>query len=188
MEWKDVAKVIGSAAPIVGGLIGGPAGAGVGTLISQALGVGNSPDAVVNALKTDPDALVKLKQFEMTHKEKLQELQLESVKAYLGDVQNARGRQNAHEKATGETDYNLYILAWTIVAGFFGLIAVMMYVTIPQESNNIIYMLFGTLSAGFGSVMQYFFGSSKGSKEKTILMDKHMEKLSSIKPAEEESY
>jgi hypothetical protein len=33
-----------------------------------------------------------------------------------------------------------------------------------------VYMLFGALSAGFGSVMQYFFGSSKGSADKTQLM------------------
>jgi len=142
---------------------------------------------VVSALKADPQALVKLKEFEMTHAERLQELQLDEVKAQLADVQNARGRQNAHEEATGKTDYNLYILAWTIVVGFFGLIGIMMYVAIPAASNNIIYMLFGTLGAGFGSVMQYFFGSSKGSKDKTILMN-NMKKVSSIPPATEGKY
>ena len=185
MKWKDISKVIGSAAPIVGGLIGGPAGAGIGTAISQILGVANTPDAVVNALKTDPDALVKLKQYEIDHKYDLQKLQLEAVKADLADVQDARNRQNQHEIATGKSDVNLYVLAWTIVAGFFGLIAIMMYVAIPAESNNIIYMLFGTLAAGFGSVMQYFFGSSKGSKDKTRLLAREK---SDIKPTTEEKY
>ena len=182
MEWSDISKVIGTAAPIVGGLIGGPAGAGIGSAISGLLGVANKPDAVVEALKTDPDALVKIKQYEIDHKYDLQKVQLEAVKVDLADVQDARSRQSRHEEATGKSDVNLYVLAWTIVIGFFGLIGAMMYVAIPAESNNIIYMLFGTLAAGFGSVMQYFFGSSRGSKEKTLMLGRQ---ISAVKPAKE---
>ena len=184
MKWSDISKVLGPVAPIVGGLIGGPAGAGIGSVISGLLGVANKPDAVIDALKSDPDALVKIKQYEIDHKYDLQKIQLETVKANLADVQDARSRQNRHEEATGKSDINLYVLAWTIVIGFFGLIGTMMYVAIPAESNNIIYMLFGTLAAGFGSVMQYFFGSSRGSKEKTLMLGRQM---SAIKPAEEVS-
>ena len=184
MKWGDIGNVIGKAAPIVGGLIGGPAGAGIGSAISGLLGVANEPDEVAKALKGDPDALVKIKQYEIDHKYDLQKVQLEAVKVDLTDVQDARSRQNEHEKATGKSDINLYVLAWTIVIGFFGLIGVMMYVAIPAASNNIIYMLFGTLAAGFGSVMQYFFGSSRGSKEKTLMLGRQ---VSAIKPAEEVS-
>ena len=38
MEWKDVANVVGKAAPILGTLLGGPAGAAVGALVASALG------------------------------------------------------------------------------------------------------------------------------------------------------
>jgi len=185
MTWKDVGKVVGKVAPVLGTVIGGPAGGAIGEVVSSLLGTENDPDKVVEALKTNPDALVKLKEYEMQHIEKLRELQLENLKVYMQDIQNARQRQVEHEKATGKSDINLYVLAWTIVLGFFGLIAIMMFVSIPEASNNIIYMLFGTLAAGFGSVMQYFFGSSKGSSDKTKLLANVGRVQSPIPPAEE---
>jgi len=184
MTWKDVGKAIGKAAPVLGSVVGGPAGGAIGEAISALLGVENKPDKVAEALKTNPEAFVKLKQYEMQHQEELQKLQLENVKTYLQDLQNARARQVEHEKATGKTDINLYVLAWSIVIGFFVLIGVMMFVAIPSESNNIIYMLFGTLSAGFGSVMQYFFGSSRGSNEKTKILARSIN--TNIAPVKEE--
>jgi len=183
MNWSDIASTISKIAPAVGTMIGGPVGAIVGQGLSMALGVENKPDAVAEALKSDPEALVKIKQYEIDHKYDLQKLQLKSAQQELDDVKDARNRQNEHEKATGESDINLYVLAWTIVIGFFGLIGVMMFVSIPEASNNIIYMLFGTLGAGFGSVMQYFFGSSRGSKQKTLMLGRKIN--NKIPPAEE---
>lgn len=177
MTWDDVKSVIGKAAPLVGGLLGGPAGGAVGTLISSALGVEDTPDAVQKALTTDPNAIIKIKEMELKHKERLEELMLErgkldldETKAYLGDVQNARQRQIDKEKATGSGDTNLYVLAWVIVVGFFSLVAVLTFVPIPQDASGVVFMLFGTLASGFGAVVQYFFGSSKGSSDKTKLM------------------
>lgn len=74
MEWKDIASTVGKAAPMLGTLLGGPAGAAVGGLIASALGSGSSPDDVSQALVTNPDAAVKLKQIEADRQAKLQEL------------------------------------------------------------------------------------------------------------------
>jgi uncharacterized membrane-anchored protein YitT (DUF2179 family) len=70
-------------------------------------------------------------------------------------------------KATGKRDYNLYILAWTVVVGFFGLCAALLFKAIPDGQNDIVYVLFGGLVTGFSTVLAYFFGSSKGSADKT---------------------
>ena len=64
MEWKDLSNDIAKIAPTLGGVIGGPAGAGIGALLASALGVGNSPSEVQQALITSPDAAVKLKALE----------------------------------------------------------------------------------------------------------------------------
>lgn len=37
MNWNDISEQISKYAPLVGGVLGGPAGAGIGTLISGAL-------------------------------------------------------------------------------------------------------------------------------------------------------
>lgn len=65
LEWSDVSKLVGGAAPLLGTLLYGPAGATVGALIGSALGVdAPSPDNVAQALKSSPDAAVKLRQIE----------------------------------------------------------------------------------------------------------------------------
>lgn len=91
---------------------------------------------------------------------------LEEIRAWLGDVQDARLREREIVKATGSKDTNLYVLAWTMVGGFFGLTATLMFVPLPADQSGVIFMLFGALSSGFGSTIAYFFGSSKGSSDK----------------------
>jgi len=95
MKWNDIANVIGKVAPAIGTMIAGPAGAAVGEGLSIALGVANKPDAVAEALKTDPDAFVKIKQYQIEHKYDLEKLHLQAVSDDLADTQNARNRQNA---------------------------------------------------------------------------------------------
>ncbi|WP_143004414.1 3TM-type holin [Halomonas shengliensis] len=64
MSWSDVAETVGKVAPVAGGALGGPAGAAVGGLIARALGVPESPQAVAQAVKTDPEAAVKLRRID----------------------------------------------------------------------------------------------------------------------------
>jgi len=170
MKWDDIKGVIGSAAPLVGSLLGGPVGGTVGQLVAHALGVEDTPEAIVEEIKQNPEALLKLKQFEYTHSEKLQELSLQEAGLYLKDRQNSREREQAIVKATGHVDYNLYLLAWLIVGGFFALTALLAFHSLPEDSSGVIFMLFGTLAGSFGAVIQYFFGSSKSSSEKTKLL------------------
>ena len=169
MQWKDVGDIVGKAAPVIGSLFG-PAGTAVGTLVAGALGVDNTPEAVAAAINGDPGALLKIKELELRHKERLEELQLDVLKTHLQDVQDARSRQVEHEKATGKTDTNLYVLAWTIVIGFLSLVVVLLFVKVPDDSTGVVFMLFGALSAAFGAVIQYFFGSSKSSSDKTKML------------------
>lgn len=74
LSWKDIAGAVGSAAPILGTLIGGPAGGAIGAMVSSALGVPNTPDDVSKALAVNPDAAVKLAQIESDSKTQLQTL------------------------------------------------------------------------------------------------------------------
>jgi hypothetical protein len=77
MDWKDIAGKIAGFAPMLASVltatgVGAPAAAAVaatGALISSALGCENNPDAVSQALITDPNAAVKLAQIEADHGE-----------------------------------------------------------------------------------------------------------------------
>ena len=171
MEWGDVVSVISKAAPLVGSLFG-PGGTAVGALAStgiqiaaRALGVEPTKEAVTQAIATDPDAALKLAQYQMDHKFELEKLEVKRLELELGDVADARATERARTASTGKPDYNLYILAWTIIVGFFLLMGFLLRWPVPEDQNGVIFMLFGALATGFGQVLQYFFGSSKGSAE-----------------------
>jgi len=176
MDWKDVGKAVKKFAPVLGTVIGGPAGGAVGGAISMvagALGIESDdpqPDQNVQAIAQHPDSPSKLKQIEIENKTELQRLALESDRMYLQDTQSARQRQVASEKATGKRDVNLYFLAWLQMLGFFTLMAVMFFQAVPKDSSGVVFMLFGALAAGYGQVMQYFFGSSKSDADKNKAM------------------
>lgn len=78
MNWSDISTVVGKAAPVLGTLIGGPAGAAVGALVASTLGTENTPDAVSQALAVSPDAAVKLKEIEAQHATELKALVVQS--------------------------------------------------------------------------------------------------------------
>ena len=64
--WDTIKDLIGTSAPVLGSLIGGPVGGTVGSLIAQVLGVEDTPQAIEQALKNNPDALLKLKELELS--------------------------------------------------------------------------------------------------------------------------
>ena len=171
------AELATKALPLLGGLLGGPAGAlgakAAVSLISSALDLEpekTTPDDVLELVQANPESLIRLKEAEMAHKERLQALLLEEQELQLKDVADARARERAIVEATGKKDLNLYILAWTVVGGFFALCAILMKVTLPESSSQVVYLLFGGLVAGFTQVLGYFFGSSKSSSDKTRLL------------------
>lgn len=177
MDWTKVANFVKGAAPLLGTVIGGPVGTlagGAVSLIASAFGVedAENPEAVYEAIKADPNAVVKLKEIELDNKVELNKLALQQDQAYLADTQNARSAQVQREQTTGKKDVNLYALAWTIVVGFFSLTGILTFVPIPTDSTGVVFLLFGALIAGFTQVINYFFGSSKSSTDKTKMLFK----------------
>jgi len=63
-SWDGVKNVVSKSAPLLGAALGGPAGGAIGGAIASILGVENSPDAITEELRKNPDALLKLKGLE----------------------------------------------------------------------------------------------------------------------------
>ena len=160
-------------------LTGGAAGPFIG-LVKDIVGVqSDDPNELDKAINDDPEVVARLKELEMNQKVKLEQLALETAqlefeetKAYIGDVQNARNREIELTKATGKRDWLLMALAITVVVGFFALIATMMIVDYDEKVSGPLNQLFGALVAGFTMVLAYFFGSSKGSADKSAAMER----------------
>ena len=168
--WDTVKKLLGTAAPLLGTAIGGPAGSIVGTLISSALGVDNTPEAVEQAIKNNPDALVKLKELEFNHKAELEKIALEKAKLevadtqnYLKDIQDARKNHNDHWMPSVLT----FILSFMVAGMFIGLFVY----NPPEQFSQVLIMISGTVLGAFSTSVAFWLGSSKGSwlKQQQIL-------------------
>jgi hypothetical protein len=62
---------------------------------------------------------------------------------------------------------HLYILAGIIIAGTVVFLALLAVRETPAANKDAIMMALGAQLAAFGTVVGYFFGSSKGSADKT---------------------
>ena len=83
MDWKSLGETLANKAPLIGTLIGGPAGPAVGALIASVLGTAATPEAVTKELQTNPDALLKVQQMEIDKQLKFQELAADQAKALI---------------------------------------------------------------------------------------------------------
>ncbi len=169
--WDNIKKGIATVAPVLANAIVPGSGGVAAALVNTVLGCGDNPEAMATAVANmTPEQRIALLKIQDEHKEKLVELATENDKIYLLDVASARQREVEIVKATGSKDINLYVLAWIIVFGFFFMVGMLMFVTMPAANVGSVNQLFGALSAGFGVVLAYFFGSSSSSKAKTKLL------------------
>lgn len=178
MNWADVASAVGKSAPILGTLIGGPAGAAVGGLIAAVLGTANTPDALRTAIAADPMAALKLAQFESDNKVKLQAMlfahadnelaaRTAAIQADVADRASARLREvNTKDSLTPQ------LLALGVTIGFFSVLFVLLFNGKPASGGDALLVMLGALGGAWASVIAYYFGSSSGSDRKTELMAK----------------
>ena len=68
-------------------------------------------------------------------------------------------------------DINKFIIAWIIVVGFFSVSIYLLYLVKGgqeiKDSTGAIFMLLGALVSKFSAVIDYFFGSTQSSADKT---------------------
>lgn len=121
------------------------------------------PEEIARRLEEDT---AKAHEFRM----KAAELDVELEKAYLEDRQDARDMRLKLAEL-GKTDWMMYIVGLIVVAGLVSVVLAIFFTPNLTDSQvNLLNVLGGGLLAGFMSVVSYFFGSSRGSAEKTRLM------------------
>ncbi|EGQ8094326.1 hypothetical protein ACT5DV_000874 [Vibrio cholerae] len=163
--WDKIKSLLGGAAPLVGSLIGGPAGGTVGVLIADALGVENTPDAIEAELLRNPDALLKIKQMESDERVALRKIALEETGLLikqeanrLADTQDARKQHKDHWMP-----WALTVILALMVSGMF---AALFFGSPPEAYDQVLIMIAGTVLGGFSTAIAFWLGSSMGSQIK----------------------
>lgn len=175
MDWKDIAGVVGKAAPLLGSILTGNvpgAIASAGVLLASAFGTENTPDAVHQAILTSPEAALKLAELESNNKLELQRLfvtaEANKLAAETAQFQaEVDDRKSARERQVQTGDRMPAILGVMAQVAFFGTLLALIsgWAVFAKEYELVVGGMLGTLGANATQVFNYYFGSTKSAKE-----------------------
>lgn len=155
-------------APLLGTALGGPLGGAAASFIADKLGIqGSTIEAVsevLNSGKLSPEQITSIKAAEIDFKKFLEQNKIDLAKLDVANTQGARDMQIATKSSAPE------ILAYITVLGFYAILTLMLLGVLKVADQPSLLILLGSLAAGFGAVMNFFYGSSRGSQNKDILL------------------
>jgi len=154
---NELIQFLARTAPALASIVAGPIGGLAVSAIAKKFGVEDTVDAVTKAVVEDPDAALKLAQID-----------LEKLKAEYANTADARAMQVA---ALNQSDifskrFTMYLTVfWSVAAvAYVGFIT---FGVIPDNNvrfaDTILGFILGTVVS---TVLNFWFGSSIGSKEK----------------------
>ena len=162
-----ISRAIAGTAPKLAAALGGPlAGAVVETLSRAVFGEeAASEDALGEALQTaKPEQIAAVKKAEADFQAAIANAAVEQERIAADDRASARTRQQAMH------DWTPSAIGAGIIIGFFVVLAAMVAGRLPPGSETEFSIMLGALATMTAAVVNYFFGSSAGSKEKTRLL------------------
>lgn len=152
MNWKTAASALRKIAPSAATALGGPAGGLAATVIAGALGVDRTPQAVIEAVKADPQAALKLA-----------EISADLEKAAMLDTADARRAHAGH--------WMTWLVPLILLLLFAAAGASVFLVEVPISNQRIADLLLGSLLGMTASGVAYWVGSSSGSAAKQAQLD-----------------
>ncbi|MDZ7627099.1 MAG: hypothetical protein U5J99_01675 [Parvularculaceae bacterium] len=163
-------RAVAKSAPKIARELGGPlAGAAVEALSRAIFGKDAvSEEAIADAVENaSPDQLLALKRAENEFAIALRQAAVEEHRIDAGD------RASARERQTKMDDWTPSILGALIIGGFFLTLGVMVARRLPDGAETEFSIMLGALATMTAAVVNYFFGSSAGSREKTKLLSRN---------------
>lgn len=170
INWKEIVRNI---APIIGSTIGGPfGGAAMAALSNTILGKpdGTEKEIEIALQQATPEQLVALKQADNDFKIKMADLGVKEDELFYKDVASAR-------KLFTVNIWPQIILSAFYTIGYFIVLILLMTkaIDLSVEMQPTFNIILGVLTAAIPMILQFWFGSSNGSKEKTagLINGKH---------------
>ena len=161
---KSFGPLLGQVAPTLATALGGPmAGLAVKTLSNVLLGheEGSDEDLSKALGSATPEQLSDIKKIDADFKVRMKELDIDLEKISAGDRDSARKMQMETK------DWVPKVLAVAITIGFFGILVWMLVYGMPPSGTEALLMMLGALGTAWTGVVNFYYGSSAGSKAKT---------------------
>jgi len=164
---ESFGPLLGQLAPTIATALGGPlAGVAVKTLSNALFGHENaSEDQISEAMASaTPDQLAAIKKIDADFKVQMKSLDIDLERISAGDRDSARQMQRETK------DWVPKVLAIVITLGFFGILIWMLLNGMPKTGTEALLMMLGALGTAWTGVINFYYGSSAGSKAKTDAM------------------
>lgn len=148
--------------------VGGPLGVMAANMAGKALGIDKvepTPEGITQALTTaqatDGDALAKMQQMELDFQASVTKMGLDSTdKIYQIDADD---RNSARNRQVALKDITPGVLAYVVTTGFFGLLGLLAFHQVPENSVRILDVMVGSLGTAWIGMINFYYGSSAGS-------------------------
>lgn len=176
MSWFDdfdLGKTVSAIAPLAGKIIGGPYAALAISAVQLALGSDETePEAIAKQIKNaTPKQLIALRKIDADLKVQLKELDIKEDELEYKDRANAR-------ELFKQNNAPQIILSALFVLGYFAITGLLAYYAVNfaegEQINPLLFGMLGTvigvLTAAIPQILNFWFGSSKGSQDKNQMM------------------
>lgn len=164
----NIKELIGGIAPTIAsaalGPVGGAVVAALGSIIGQEKPTLDSVTKAISGSQLTNDQLVKIKELELEYQAKEKELGYRYAEIEFQNTKSAREMQIATRSWIPGA------LAIGVTVGFFGILVFML--TGEYRPSEPLLVMLGALGTAWGSVVNFYFGSSHGSAAKTELLAK----------------
>lgn len=94
----------------------------------------------------------------------------------LAELTQAQLQAEADDKKNARAEHKLSLmpamLSLLLTCFIAGIVFLLFYVEMPEGSKEVLFMLLGIVVKEWGGAMQYWFGTTRGSEEKTRLLNK----------------
>ena len=162
---NELLGLLKGVAPALASAVAGPLGGAAVTAIASKLGVADDVQAVAQAIAGDPDAA-----------RKLAEIDLAQFEAEAKDRDSARQMQIA---ALQQDDlfskHFIYWFAWYWSVGSTLYFFSVTFLPMPEGGRDFANIILGSLlGTAVATIISFFYGSSKSSKDKTDALVKEM--------------
>ena len=169
MDWKGMLSKI---APLAATAIGGPFGGMAASALLTSIGIvpekGNEEAQVEEAMKSiSPDQAVKMKEGERQWKLDMRGMDIKEADLHSRDRSNARDMA----KTSGILPQVILSVIYTIAYGVVLYCFMTGKLNVPDDQKILFGSLIGILTGAQVQILNFWFGSSAGSKAKTRMPD-----------------
>jgi hypothetical protein len=169
-----LAQIVSKSAPVLGAAMNAllPGSGLIVSGLASLFGSSNDQQDLLSKINSDPEAALKLKQYEMDHIRDL-------TKMVYADIANARNREIEVTKATGSRDWTQTLIGIFIVLSFFASFIIIAFFKTEPTDHDLLYIMATQISSLAFLVVGYYFGGMissgihknyvKGSSDNIIL-------------------